>query len=103
MPYKTHHIRKVYWTIGEIACELGIETSTIRFWDQGKFKKLIKTKQRDRKGIRRYSKEARDLIHQIHHLSKVRKFTLDGVLQELQSPLLGGDKGVGKRKEVVAA
>ena len=33
MPYKPKPIEKKYFTIGEVAKELGVATSLIRFWE----------------------------------------------------------------------
>ena len=33
MPYKEKPIERVYWSIGELAFELDVATSAIRFWE----------------------------------------------------------------------
>ena len=42
MPYKEKEIEKKYYTIGEVADDLGVATSLIRFWE-GEFD-IIKPK-----------------------------------------------------------
>ena len=41
VPYKEKEIEKKYYTIGEVADELGVATSLIRFWE-GEFEALKK-------------------------------------------------------------
>jgi len=75
MPYKEKPIEKRYFTIGEIAEELNIYTSTIRFWE-----KLlpIKPKNTYKNGARKYSREDFDKVRKAHDLIKVQRFTIEG-------------------------
>lgn len=74
MPYKEREITKKYWLIGELAKELRIETSAIRFWC-----KEFKIDATRRSGIARsFKADERDLIHRIHRLTK-KGFTLAGI------------------------
>ncbi|MFT6882935.1 MAG: DNA-binding transcriptional MerR regulator, partial [Marinoscillum sp.] len=54
MPYKEKEIEKKYFTIGEVADELKVATSLIRFWE-GEFD-IIKPK-KNRKGNRQFTQE----------------------------------------------
>lgn len=75
MPYKEKEIEKKYFTIGEVAEELGVATSLIRFWE-GEFD-IIKPK-KNRKGNRQFTKEDIKNVKLIYYLVKERGFTLQG-------------------------
>ncbi|MFZ1706126.1 MAG: MerR family transcriptional regulator [Saprospiraceae bacterium] len=71
---------KVYFTIGEVAQILDVNTSLIRYWEK-EFKMIKPAK--TRKGDRRYIKHDVALLQKIHHLVKEKGFTLDGAKKEL--------------------
>ncbi|MEQ8470809.1 MAG: MerR family transcriptional regulator [Marinoscillum sp.] len=75
MPYKEKEIEKKYFTIGEVADELGVATSLIRFWE-GEFD-IIKPK-KNRKGNRQFTKEDIKNVRLIYYLVKEKGFTLQG-------------------------
>lgn len=75
MPYKEKEIEKRYYSIGEVAEELGVATSLIRFWE-GEFD-IIKPK-KNRKGNRQFTKIDIDNVKLIFHLVKERGYTLQG-------------------------
>lgn len=75
MPYKEKEIEKKYYTIGEVAEQLGVATSLIRFWE-GEFD-LIRPK-KNRKGNRQFTKEDIRNVKLIYHLVKEKGFTLQG-------------------------
>ncbi|MFH6982530.1 MerR family transcriptional regulator [Marinoscillum sp. 108] len=75
MPYKEKEIEKKYFTIGEVADELGVATSLIRFWE-GEFD-IIKPK-KNRKGNRQFTKEDIKNVKLIYYLVKEKGFTLQG-------------------------
>ena len=75
MPYKEKEIEKKYFTIGEVADELGVATSLIRFWE-GEFD-IIKPK-KNRKGNRQFTKEDIKNVKLIYHLVKEKGYTLQG-------------------------
>ena len=75
MPYKEKEIEKKYFTIGEVAEELGVATSLIRFWE-GEFD-IIKPK-KNRKGNRQFTKEDIKNVKLIYYLVKEKGFTLQG-------------------------
>lgn len=75
MPYKEKEIEKRYYSIGEVADELGVATSLIRFWE-GEFD-IIKPK-KNRKGNRQFTKTDIDNVKLIYHLVKERGYTLQG-------------------------
>ena len=75
MPYKEKQIEKKYFTIGEVADELGVATSLIRFWES-EFD-IIKPK-KNRKGNRQFTKEDIKHVKLIYHLVKEKGYTLQG-------------------------
>jgi len=75
MPYKEKEIEKRYFTIGEVADDLGVATSLIRFWET-EFDVISPKK--NRKGIRQFTKEDIKNIKLIYHLVKEKGYTLNG-------------------------
>ncbi len=75
MPYKEKEIEKKYFTIGEVADELSVATSLIRFWE-GEFD-IIKPK-KNRKGNRQFTKQDIKNVKLIFYLVKEKGFTLQG-------------------------
>ncbi len=67
--------KKMYYTIGELADALDVNTSLIRFWE--KEFPAIKPK-KNAKGNRRFSQKDIQLIEKIYYLVKERGFTLEG-------------------------
>jgi DNA-binding transcriptional MerR regulator len=82
MPYKEKEIEKLYWTIGEIAEELGVQTSKVRFWADNI--PMIEPK-RDRQDWRKFNKQEREMIHTAHRLRTVEEtHTVKGVIEYLK-------------------
>lgn len=75
MPYKEKEIEKKYYTIGEVAEELGVATSLIRFWE-GEFDNIKPKK--NRKGNRQFTVEDLRNVKLIFHLVKEKGYTLQG-------------------------
>lgn len=75
MPYKEKEIEKKYFTIGEVAEELGVATSLIRFWES-EFD-IIKPR-KNRKGNRQFTKTDITNVKLIYHLVKGKGYTLQG-------------------------
>ena len=82
MPYKQRTIEKLYWTIGEVAAELGVNTSLIRYWEK-EFGTL--RPRRNGKGDRLYTHKDIDQLRRIHHLVKEQGFTLNGAKEKLRA------------------
>ena len=78
MPYKEKRIEdlKIYWSISEIAKELGITTSMIRYWENQIPE--IKPRMRDKRMHRKYTKVERQRVSLIYDLIKNRRYTLTG-------------------------
>lgn len=94
MPYKEPKIEKVYFSIGEVAAMLDVNTSLIRFWD--KEFSIIKLR-KNKKGNRLFTQEDIRQLKVIYHLVKEKGMTLKGA-QEL---IRKNREGVTKTAEVI--
>jgi len=77
----TEEIKKQYYTIGEVAKELDLSASLIRFWES-EFKEIKPKK--NRKGNRVYTPKDIEILQQIKYLLKIRKFTIKGAKERLK-------------------
>ena len=75
MPYKEKEITKKYFTIGEVANNLNLSTSQIRFWET-EFDELNPKK--NSKGSRKFTEKDINVLKTIQSLLKNKKFTIDG-------------------------
>ena len=75
MPYKEREITKKYFTIGEVAEKLDVNTSLIRFWES-EFETLNPKK--NKKGLRKYTNKDIKILEKIYQLLKKEGFTIDG-------------------------
>ena len=82
MPYKEKEIEKKYFTIGEVADQLNVATSLIRFWES-EFD-IIKPK-KNRKGNRQFTKEDIKNVKLIYYLVKEKGYTLHGARDFIKS------------------
>ena len=82
MPYKKPEIKKLYYTIGEVAAIFDVNTSLIRFWE--KEFDIIKPK-KNAKGNRLFTEDDVQNLHTIYHLVKERGFTLQGAKEKLRT------------------
>lgn len=69
-------MEKLYYTIGEVAEQLGESVSLVRFWTN-EFAKFIRP-HRNAKGNRLYTTDDIDVLKEVHQLVKSRGMTLDG-------------------------
>ncbi|NRB65323.1 MAG: MerR family transcriptional regulator [Saprospiraceae bacterium] len=76
------HSDNQLYTIGEVAEELGVSRSLIRFWET-EFQGL--SPQKNERGERRYAQQDIQFLHQIYILVKERGFTLAGAKKELHA------------------
>jgi len=81
MPYKEKPIVKKYFTIGEVAKELGVATSLIRFWES-QFD-FIRPK-KNSKGNRKFTQEDLKKLKLVYHLVKEKGFTLSGAQEHIK-------------------
>ena len=87
-------IKKLYYSIGEVAAIVGEETHVLRFWES-EFEQL--QPRRNRAGRRIYTKDDLAVVERIWHLLKVEKYTLEGAKQVLRR---GG--GIQSHDELVS-
>ncbi len=95
MPYKEKTVEKLYWAIGEVATELEVNTSLIRYWE--KEFGMIRPKRTGR-GDRLYLRKDIELLKHIKHLVKEKGFTLQGAKEQLRA----GDKNTDKAAADIA-
>lgn len=81
MLYKDENIRKLYYSIGEVAEMFGVNASLIRFWE--KEFDSIKPK-KNNKGNRLFTADDIDTLQLIHNLVKVQGMTLEGAKKYLK-------------------
>jgi len=89
MPYKDKTTERLYWPIGEVAEQMGVNTSLIRYWE--KEFGMIRPKRTGR-GDRLYTAKDIDLLKRIKHLVKDQGFTLQGAREQLRR---GPDESAG--------
>ncbi len=82
MPYKKPEIKKIYYTIGEIAEMFEVNTSLVRYWEQ-EFD-ILKPK-KNKKGNRLFTEQDVDNLFLIYHLVKEKGFTLQGAKDQLKT------------------
>ncbi|HRD53974.1 MAG TPA: MerR family transcriptional regulator [Flavobacteriales bacterium] len=81
MPLKPKTIEKIYFTIGEVAQELGVANSSVRFWEK-EFGNI--TPRRTGKGDRLYTREQIEQLRVIQQLVKGEGFTIQGAKEKLK-------------------
>jgi len=73
--------KKLYYTIGEVAAEVGEPQSVLRFWET-EFPSLRPVK--NKRGVRSYTERDVELVRRIRHLTRECGYTLDGVREQLR-------------------
>ena len=66
---------KLFYSIGEVAAEVGVNESTLRYWETV-FKQIAP--QKGVNGVRRYTKDDVQQVKLVHHLVKEKGMTLAG-------------------------
>ena len=72
---------KKYYSIGEVALFLNVNTSLIRFWEK-EFKQISPKKKKS--GIRKFTKPDVVILQVIYSLLKEKKMTIDGAKRHLE-------------------
>ena len=80
---------KIYYTVGEIATMLNVNESLIRFWNK-EFGQILNP-QRNKRGVRHFTKKDVETYSKIYHLVKERGYTLPGALEVLKSNTIAND------------
>ena len=86
---------KLYYSIREVAAEIGVAESTLRFWEK-EIPSLHPKKTAG--GARQYTKEDIELVRLIHHLVKEQGLTVKAARTRLKT----SKRQVIDRQEVVA-
>ena len=94
MGFKEYDSLKLYFSIGEAAEILDVNTSLIRFWEK---EFIILKPKKNKKGNRQFTKEDIENLKMIHHLVKERGFTLQGAKEKLKK----GKKTTKKEVSIV--
>ena len=81
MSLKEKSIKKIYYSIGEVAVMFDVNKSLIRFWE--KEFSIIKPK-KNKKGNRYFTEKDINNFKIIFHLVKERGYTLDGAKKKLR-------------------
>ncbi len=72
---------KKYYSIGEVADFLEVNTSLIRFWEK-EFNQIIPKKKKS--GIRKFTKPDVEILQVIYSLLKEKRMTIDGAKRYLE-------------------
>lgn len=88
MPYKEIELKKLYYTIGEVAETLDVSPSLLRFWE--KSFDYVKPK-KNKKGDRLYTDKEIDKLKVIYHYVKEKGYTLAGAKKAMNFD--GPEKG----------
>ena len=91
MPLKEITIKKIYYSIGEVASMFNVNKSLIRFWEKEFI--IIKPK-KNKKGNRYFTEKDINNFKIIFHLVKERGYTLDGAKKKLRENKEGTIKNV---------
>jgi DNA-binding transcriptional MerR regulator len=97
MPYKEKTVERLYWSIGEVADEMGVNTSLIRYWE--KEFGMIRPKRTGR-GDRMYTSKDIELLKRIKLLVKEQGFTLQGAREQLRRGPSGEPTSTGPYEEI---
>lgn len=87
--------KKLFYTIGEVSQIIGVESSTLRYWES-EFKQLSPT--RTKSGHRRYKATDIEILRRIYHLVRVEGVAIEQAKSRLA---VMGDKEQ-HRIEVIA-
>ena len=81
MSFARKETKKLCYQIGEVASELNVNVSLIRFWE--KEFNIIKPK-KNKKGNRQFSQKDFDNLKIIHFLVKEKGYTLEGAKKKIK-------------------
>ena len=98
MPYKEKIVERLYWPIGEVAEQMGVNTSLIRYWE--KEFGMLRPK-RTNKGDRLYTQDDIRIVRTIHELLKDRGFTIQGAKDHLRGAVKQVDATTDVRERLL--
>lgn len=82
MPYNPNKELKTYYSIKEVADQIGVNESTLRYWEK-QFKELNPKK--SARGVRQYTKEDIEAVKLIYHLLKEKGMNIASAKERLKS------------------
>lgn len=85
-------MEKLYYSISEVAEQLGENVSAVRFWSNY-FEKFIRPA-RNAKGNRQYRSDDIAILKEVRYLVKDKGLTLEGAARQLSSERSGIDKSL---------
>lgn len=88
--------QRLYFSISEVADELGVSMPTLRFWEN-EFKQIKPYK--NKRGVRFYTKEDIAVLQEIHYLTKTCGYTLDGAKNYMKQSRKTAEAQNDKTKE----
>ena len=88
-------MKKLFWTIGEVAGQLGESVPLVRSWTN-EFSDLVSPR-RNAKGNRLYTADDLETLRKIHYLVRIKGITLNGA----HRLLLSGEASVDNRVKVL--
>lgn len=91
-------IRKLYYSISEVAEMTGLEAHVLRYWES-EFEQLRPKK--NRAGNRVYTDRDIVIVRRVQHLLRDEKYTIDGARQVLNR-LESDEEGFAVEKELLA-
>ena len=91
-------IRKLYYSIREVAEQSELEPHVLRYWET-QFEMLRPKK--NRAGNRVYTQRDVDLVERIRDLTKRDKYTIDGARQVLEREERAGGKPADLRRDLL--
>ncbi len=87
-------MEKLFYTLSEVASELGETSSCVRFWSNS-FSSLVKPV-RNAKGNRLYKKEDLEMLRRVQYLLKVEGVTIEGAKKRMN------DDGSKKEQKILS-
>jgi DNA-binding transcriptional MerR regulator len=81
LPYKPKEIKKLYYSISEVADMFQVAPSLLRFWET-EFETLKPKK--NAKGVRQFSEVDIEELKVIYHLVKEKGFTISGAREKIK-------------------
>lgn len=79
---ETNNNHKIYYSIGEVSQMLGVETTTLRYWEK-EFDFFI-TPRKNKKGTRYYKQEDIEKIEMIIYLRNEKGLGIEGIRKKLK-------------------
>ncbi|NNC95837.1 MAG: MerR family transcriptional regulator [Chitinophagales bacterium] len=80
-PYNDQELKKLYYSIGEVAEQLKVAPSLIRYWES-EFPEIHPRK--NKRGNRLFTSDDIHTLRLVYHLTKEKGFTIEGARNQLK-------------------